>query len=85
MGPSQSQPVADEPKTVGGIFTASLPTVLSAGMFAIGALLVNIQIHSARTDASIQQLVKSIEELKTDSRAKLDDLDQRVRALEIRR
>lgn len=77
--------MADEPKTVGGVFTASLPTVISAGMFAIGALLVNIQIHSARTDASIQQLVKSIEELKTDSRAKLDDLDQRVRALEIRR
>lgn len=77
--------MADEPKTVGGIFTASLPTVISAGMFAIGALLVNIQIHSAKMESSIQQLVKSIEELKTDSRAKLEELDQRVRQLEIRR
>lgn len=85
MGSSQGQPVADEPKTVGGILTASLPAAISLGLFAIGALLVNIQIHSARTDASIQQLVKSIEELKTDSRDKLADLDQRVRELEIRR
>lgn len=85
MDESLGQPVADEPKTVGGIFTASLPTVLSAGMFAIGALLVNIQIHSARTDASIQQLVKSIDELKSDSRTQLNDLDQRVRQLEIRK
>ncbi len=77
--------MADEPKTVGGVLTASLPAAISLGMFAIGALLVNIQIHSARTDASIQQLVKSIEELKTDSRDKLADLDQRVRDLEIRR
>ena len=77
--------MADEPKSVGGVFVASLPAAIAAGMFAIGALLVNIQTHSARMDASVQQLIKAIEELKTDSRARLDDLDQRVRALEIRR
>lgn len=77
--------MTDEPETVGGIFTASLPAALAAGMFAIGALLVNIQTHSARMDASMQQMVKSIDELKSDSKAKLDTLDQRVRQLEIRR
>jgi hypothetical protein len=85
MGASLDQPVADDPKTVGGVLTASLPAAISLGMFAIGALLVNIQIHSARMDASVQQLVKSIEELKTDSKAQLADLDKRVRVLEIRR
>jgi hypothetical protein len=54
-------------------------------MFGIGAMLINIQIHSARMDASVQQLVKGIEELKTDSKAQLEDLDRRVRQLEIRR
>ena len=85
MGQSLDQPVADDPKTVGGVFAASLPAAIAAGMFAIGALLVNIQIHSARMDASVRQLLKSIEELKTDSKAQLSDLDKRVRTLEIRR
>jgi hypothetical protein len=77
--------VAEEPKTIEGILTASLPAAIGLALFAVGALLVNIHIHSARTDASIQQLVKSGEEFKASGGAKLQDLEQRVRALEIRR
>jgi len=77
--------MADEPKTVGGVFAASLPAALSAGMFAIGALLVNIQIQQAATQAAVQQLVKAVEELKTDSKQRIDDLERRVRMLEIQK
>jgi hypothetical protein len=85
MWPSPDQPMADEPKTVGGVFAASLPAALSAGMFAIGALLVNIQIQQAATQAAVQQLVKAVEELKTDSKQRIDDLERRVRMLEIQK
>jgi hypothetical protein len=85
MGQSQDQPVADEPKTIGGVFVASLPAAIAAGVFAIGALLVNMQIQSARIEATLQQLAGSMDELKTDAKAQLNDLDKRVRQLEIRR
>jgi hypothetical protein len=75
----------DEPKTVGGVFAASLPAAIAAGMFAIGALLVNIQIQQAATQAAVQQLVKAVEELKTDSKQRIDDLERRVRTLEIQK
>jgi hypothetical protein len=81
---SQDQPVADEPKTVGGVFAASLPAALSAGMFAIGALLISLQVQFARVEATLQQMAGIIGELKNDSKAELTQLDQRLRALEMR-
>jgi hypothetical protein len=80
----QAVAMADEPQSVGGVFSASLPTVLATGMVAIGGLLISMQIQSARIEATVVQMAKSIEELKTDSRSELADLDRRVRALEIR-
>jgi hypothetical protein len=80
----QSAAMAEEPQSVGGVFSASLPTVLATGMVAIGGLLISMQIQSARIEATVVQMAKSIEELKTDSRTELSDLDRRVRALEIR-
>jgi len=80
----QAVVMADEPQSVGGVFSASLPTVLATGMVAIGGLLISMQIQSARIEATVVQMAKSIEELKTDSRSELADLDRRVRALEIR-
>jgi hypothetical protein len=77
--------MADEPKTVGGVFVASLPAAIAAGVFAIGALLVNMQIQSARIEATLQQMAESVDELKTDAKAQLADLDKRVRQLEIRK
>jgi len=79
----QAWAMADEPQSVGGVFSASLPTVLATGMVAIGGLLISMQIQSARIEATVVQMAKSIEELKTDSRSELADLDRRVRALEI--
>ena len=76
--------MADEPKTVGGVFAASLPAALSAGMFAIGALLISLQVQFARVEATVQQMARAVEELKNDSKAELTQLDQRVRALEMK-
>ncbi len=75
--------MVDEPRTVGGVLAESLPAALAAGMVAIGALLVSMQVQSARIEATLVQLAKSVDELKTDARAQLADLDQRVRALEM--
>lgn len=75
--------MAEEPQSVGGVFSASLPTVLATGMIAIGGLLISMQIQSARIEATVVQMAKSIEELKSDSRSELADLDKRVRALEL--
>ncbi len=80
----QAVAMADEPQSVGGVFSASLPTVLATGMVAIGGLLISMQIQSARIEATVVQMAKSIEELKNDARTELADLDRRVRALEIR-
>jgi hypothetical protein len=77
--------MADEPKTVGGVLTASLPAALGAGMFAIGALLISLQVQFARVEATVQQMARAVEELKNDSKAELTQLDQRVRALEMRK
>ncbi len=77
--------MADEPKSVGGVLVASLPAAIAAGLFAIGALLVNMQIQSARIEATLQQMAASVDELKTDAKAQLADLDKRVRQLEIRK
>jgi hypothetical protein len=75
--------MAEEPQSVGGVFSASLPTVLATGMIAIGGLLISMQIQSARIEATVVQMAKSIEELKIDARNELSDLDKRVRALEL--
>ena len=75
--------MADDPKTVGGVFVASLPAAIAAGMFAIGALLVNMQIQSARIEATLQQMAVAVNELKNDYKIQLSDLDKRVRTLEI--
>ncbi len=75
--------MADEPKTVGGVLAASLPAAIAAGMVAIGALLISMQVQSARIEATLVQMAKSVEELKNDARAELADLDKRVRALEM--
>ena len=75
--------MAEEPQSVGGVFSASLPIVLATGMVAIGGLLISMQIQSARIEATVVQMAKSIEELKIDARTELADLDKRVRALEL--
>jgi len=77
--------VTEEPKSVGNVLTASLPTALASGMIAIGALLISLQVQSARIEATVQQMVRALEELKIDSKAQWNELDQRVRALEIRK
>ena len=74
----------EDPKTVSGVLAAALPAALAAGMVAIGALLISVQVQSARIEATIVQLAKSVDELKTDARAQLAQLDQRVRALEMK-
>lgn len=84
MGQSQGAPMAEDTKTVSGVFAASLPAALAAGMVAIGALLISMQVQSARIEATIVQMAKSVDELKTDARAEMADLDKRVRALELR-
>ena len=76
--------MAEEPQSVGGVFSASLPTVLATGMIAIGGLLISMQIQSARIEATVVQMAKSIEELKIDARNELADLDKRVRVLEMK-
>ena len=77
--------MTDDPKTVGGVFVASLPAAIAAGMFAIGALLVNMQIQSARIEATLTQMAASVNELKNDYKIQLSELDKRVRVLEIRK
>lgn len=73
------------PTSLSSVLSSALPSAIAAGLFAIGALLVNIQIQQAATSAGVQQLVKSVEELKNDSKQRLDDLERRVRALEIQK
>lgn len=85
MESDQEQPVTDDPKTVGGVFVASLPAAIAAGMFAIGALLLNMQIQSARIEATLQQMAAAVNELKNDYKVQLSDLDERVRTLEIQK
>lgn len=75
--------MADDPRTLGGLFAASLPAALAAGMIAIGALLISMQVQSARIEATLVQMAKSVDELKVDARSQLADLDKRVRALEM--
>lgn len=76
--------MAEDTKTVSGVFAASLPAALAAGMVAIGALLISMQVQSARIEATIVQMAKAVDELKTDARAEMAELDRRVRALEQR-
>jgi hypothetical protein len=76
--------MVDEPKSVANVLTAALPAAIAAGMVAIGALLISMQVQSARIEATLGQLAKSVEEIKTDARAELADLDKRVRVLEMR-
>jgi len=83
MDGMEAAAMAEEPQSVGGVFSASLPTVLATGMIAIGGLLISMQIQSARIEATVVQMAKSIEELKIDARNELADLDKRVRALEL--
>lgn len=77
--------MTDPNQTVGGVLQAALPSALAVGIVGIGALLVNIQIQQAATGAAVQQLVKSVEEIKNDSKQRLDDLERRVRSLEIQK
>jgi hypothetical protein len=77
--------MAEPDQTVGGLLQAAIPSALAVGIVGIGALLVNIQIQQTATGAAVQQLVKSVEELKTDSKQRLDDLERRVRTLEIQK
>ena len=74
----------DDKNSVGNILTASLPTALAAGMLAIGALLISLQVQSARVEATVQQMTKAVEELKNDTREQIIQLDQRVRVLEMK-
>lgn len=73
----------DKTHTVGTLLQSSLPQALALGLCAIAAMLVNMQVSLARMDTSVQQLLKGMEELRTDTRVQLDDLEHRVRALEI--
>jgi len=60
-----------------------MPQVLSIALVAIGGLLFSMQVSFTRVDTNVQQLVKSIEELKTDTKTQMTDLENRVRALEM--
>lgn len=73
----------DGPRTLGEIITASIPAAMSAGLFAIGALLVTMQVQTARIEAAVQQTAQAVQELKTDAKEQLTDLEKRVRVLEI--
>jgi hypothetical protein len=75
--------VDEGPKTISGVFTSALPAAIAAGMFAIGALLVSMQIQAARIEATVQSTAQAIEELKNDAKQQLSNLDDRVRALEM--
>lgn len=75
----------DQPNSVGHVFAASLPAALGMGMFAIAALLISLQVQSARVEATVQQMAQSVNELKNDSKAQWNELDQRVRVLEMRK
>jgi hypothetical protein len=75
----------DQEKTVGELLAEALPQVMAVGLIAIGGLLFSMQISFTRIDANVQQLVKAMEELRTDTKSHLDDLEQRVRSLEINR
>lgn len=77
--------MAEPDTSVSGVFASALPSAVAVGIVAIGALLINIQIQQAATAAAVQQLVKSVDELKTDSKAQLEDLERRVRAIEMRK
>lgn len=77
--------MADEPKTASGIWAAALPQALAAGMFAIGALLISMQVQSARIEATVQSTAQAINDLKNDAKQQLSALDTRVRALEMRK
>lgn len=77
--------MADEPKTAGGMLAAALPQALAAGMFAIGALLISMQVQSARIEATVQSTAQAINDLKNDAKQQLTALDSRVRALEMRK
>lgn len=76
--------MADDPKSVGGVLTASLPAAIAAGLFAIGALLVSMQVQQARIEAAVQATASAVQDLKNDARSQLADLDKRVRVLEIK-
>ena len=76
--------MAEEPKTLSDVLAAALPAALAAGMVAIGALLISMQVQSARIEATLVQMAKSVDELKTDARAQLAELDRRVRDLEMK-
>lgn len=75
----------DHPNSVGNVIAASLPAALGLGLFAIAALLINLQVQSARVEATITQLAQSVNEIKNDTKAQWTELDQRVRALEMRK
>jgi hypothetical protein len=85
MDSSLVVPVSDQHDSVGEVFSRALPAAIATGMVAIGGLLISMQIQSARIEATITQIAKNLEELKIDVRAELNDLDRRVRALEMRR
>lgn len=77
--------MADEPKSTSGVLAAALPQALAAGMFAIGALLISMQVQSARIEATVQSTAQAINDLKNDAKQQLSALDSRVRALEMRK
>ena len=77
--------MTDDPKTVGGVFAASLPAAIAAGMFAIAAMLVSMQVQQARIESTVQSTAQAVQELKSDARTQLTELDQRVRVLEIQK
>ena len=77
--------MADDPKSASGVLAAALPQALAAGMFAIGALLITMQVQSARIEATVQSTAQAVNDLKNDARAQLAQLDSRVRALEMRK
>lgn len=76
--------MADDPKSAGDIFAASLPAAIATGLVAIGALLVSMQVQAARIEATVQSTAAAVQELKNDARNQLADLDKRVRVLEMR-
>ena len=70
------------PSWIDSVSTA-IPMAMSAGIFAIGALLVTMQVQQARIEAAVQATAQAVQELKTDAKSQLADLERRVRVLEI--
>lgn len=62
-----------------------LVMVAASSVLATGGMFVSTVIGQARLETTLSTLLKSVEEIKLDQRDWQQQIDQRVRALEIKR